>query len=294
MSAGKILAYDGECSLCERASALVLRVFPGNARRPLQDFSGETAARLEAAGIRNEMAVIEARTGEIRSGVASLLWLLEESLAARFPGSRVAGLARRLGRPPFLPILTVLYRLIAYNRRVLAPPRGRTARFRCACDPEDHPGYQLGLIVLLCGTALALTALFGAAVARGTGLAAAETGAFQMVIAAGSGWVLLFAATAALPAAVRLSFGGHLGMVMVEGLLVLLPSMLLSLLISGPPLAGLFALSVCASFLWMLASLRRRLRWLGLSLSWLAGWVAALWTGALGAVWFFYFRQGLS
>jgi hypothetical protein len=79
-------------------------------------------------------------------------------------------------------------------------------------------------------------------------------------------------------------------MVMIRGLLVLVPSMLLSLVLSGPVLAVLFGLSVSASFLLMLRDLDRRLRFLGLSRSWLAGWAAALWAGATASVWFFFWH----
>ena len=297
MSSDKILVYDGECSMCESMSALLLRVLPGvpgvpgipgDARRPLQDFPLETAARLDAAGIRNEMAVIAPASGEIRSGIAGILWLLQDTAAAP--------LARLLDRPLLRGPLTIVYRTISYNRRVLAPPLGRPAGFRCTCDPDDRPGYQLALIAGLLGLALALTVLFGAAVASGTGLESRGRGALQMVIAAGSGWVVLLLALGAdigLPRDVRLRFVGHLGMVMVRGLLVLVPSMLLSLVLSGAVLGVLgvlFGLSVTASFLLMLRDLDRRLRFLGLSRAWLAGWAAALWAGATASVWFFFWH----
>ncbi|HZF13528.1 MAG TPA: hypothetical protein VFE33_32445 [Thermoanaerobaculia bacterium] len=284
MSFGKILAYDGDCPMCDRASGLAVRLFPGQPmRQPFQSFTGETAGRLDAAGIRNEMAVLDPATAEIRSGIPGFLWLLE--------GSRAAPLGRLLGHQPFLGLLTFFYRIVSYNRRILAPPRSHgNPAFRCACDPDDRPGYQLALIALLLGLALGLTALFGAAVAAGTGLATPGRGAFQMILAAGSGWVLLLGAAAGLPGELRLRFVGHLGMVMVVGLLVLVPSMLLALVLSGPLLAALFAVSVTASFLLMLRSLSRRLRFLGLSLSWLAGWAAALWAGMAATIWFFYLR----
>jgi hypothetical protein len=271
--------------MCDRASALAVRLFPGPpVRQSFQSFTGETAVRLDAAGIRNEMAVLDPATNEIRSGIPGFLWLLA--------GSPAAPLGRLLGHEPFLGLLTFLYRIVSYNRRILAPPRRHPGNpaFRCACDPDDRPGYQLALLALLLGLALALTALFGVAVARCTGYATPGQGAFRMVLAAGSGWVLLLGAAAGLPREVRLRFVGHLGMVMVVGLLVLVPSMLLSLVYRGPSITILFTLSVAASFLLMLRSLSRRLRFLGLSLSWLAGWAAALWAGMAATVWFFYLR----
>jgi predicted DCC family thiol-disulfide oxidoreductase YuxK len=277
----KVLVYDGDCPLCNAASAAFvrLRLVRGEDRRPFQEFQGEVRERLLDAGIHNEMAVLDPESGGIRSGFPGFLWLLRETW--------LAPLARLLDRPLFRGVGDRVYHMVSYNRRILTPPK---SGITCACDPDPSPGYQVALIVLLLAFALVMTALFGAAVARGTGLTTPALGAFQMVVAAGSGWVLLFLAALTLPSEVRLPFLGHLGMVMAAGLLVLVPSMLLSLAPPGPWLAVLFGVSVAVSFTLMLRMLGRRLRYLGLSRAWLAGWTAALWAGATASVWFFYFR----
>lgn len=277
----KVLVYDGDCPLCQAASAAFvrLRLVRGEDRRPFQEFQGEIRERLLDAGIHNEMAVLDPASGGIRSGFPGFLWLLHETW--------LAPLARLLDRPLFRGVGDRVYHMVSYNRRILTPPK---SGITCACDPDPQPGYQVTLIVLLLAFALVMTALFGAAVAAGTGLTVPARGAFQMVVAAGSGWVLLFLAALTLPSEVRLPFLGHLGMVMAAGLLVLVPSMLLSLAPPGPWMAVVFGISVAVSFTLMLRMLGRRLRYLGLSRAWLAGWTAALWAGATASVWFFYFR----
>lgn len=280
-SAGKILAYDGDCSMCEAMSALPvrLRLIPASGRRPFQTFTGDMAGRLAAAGIRNEMAVVEPATGEMRMGIPGILWLLRDTSAG--------SVARALDKAWIRPALTAVYRLISYNRRVLAPPRSGIV---CACDPDPRPAYQIALIGLLLLFTCGMTALFGGAVAAGTGIASPLQGALWMLLAAGSGWVLLCLAAFSLPRDLRLRFLGHLGMVMAAGLIVLVPSMLLSLAIQGPWLAAAFGSSATASFLLMARSWRRRLRFLGLSPAWLVGWAAALWTGAAASAGLFYLR----
>lgn len=278
----KILVYDGDCPMCEAISAWLVRagLVTGDRRRPFQSFEGETARRLLDAGMRDEMAVLDPVSDRIRTGIPAFLWLLGDT--------RAAWLARRLDRPWLHRVLGAAYHLIGYNRRTLAPP-DRPPGFVCACDPEYRPGWLLALIALLLGFALAMTALFGAVVAAETGLATPAQGAFRMLVAAGSGWVILFLLAPALPPDRRLPFLGHLGMVMAGGLLVLVPSMLLAPLLEGPWIAGAFLLSVTASFLLMLRMLRRRLAYLRLSRAWLAGWAAALWAGATASIWYFYF-----
>jgi len=277
----KLVVFDGDCPLCQASNAALIRLRLAREEdsRPFQSFQGELRERFLDAGIHNEMAFLDPASGEIRTGPAGILWLLHETW--------IAPLARLLDRPLFHGALDRLYHLVAFNRRILTPPRTNIA---CACDPDPRPGYQVALIVLLLAFALGMTALFGAAVAAGTGLTTPARGAFQMLVAAGSGWVLLSLAALTLPADVRLPFLGHLGMVMAAGLLVLVPSMLLSLAPPGPWLAAVFGLSVAASFTLMLRKLGRRLRYLGLSRAWLAGWTAALWVGATASVWFFYLR----
>jgi predicted DCC family thiol-disulfide oxidoreductase YuxK len=241
----KILVYDGDCPMCDAGSALALRVLrlPEERRRPFQSFEGEMAGRLLAAGMQNEMAVIDPASGEIRTGIPGILGLLHET--------RARWVARLLDRPWLHPALSAAYHLVAYNRRTIAPPRRKPA-FACACDPEYRPGWLLALIAILLGFTLGMTALFGAVVATPT----------QMLIAAGSGWVLILLASLAFPRETRLPFLGHLGMVMAGGLLVLVPSMLLVPLLEGKWMAGVFLFSVAASILLMLRSLRRRLAYL--------------------------------
>lgn len=281
----KILVYDGDCPMCEAISASLVRagLVPGDRRRTFQSFEEETAQRLLDAGMRDEMAVLDPVSGQIRTGIPGFLWLLRDT--------RAAWVAALLDRPWMHRVLGAAYHLLGYNRRTLAPP-SRPMGIVCECDPEYRPGWLLALIVLLLGFAFGMTALFGAVVAAtaaDTGLASPSQGAFRMLVAAGSGWVLLFLLAPALPRDRRLPFLGHLGMVMAGGLLVLVPSMLLAPLLEGPWMTGALVLSVAASFLVMLRMLRRRLAYLQLSQAWLAGWVAALWTGAVASIWYFYF-----
>lgn len=275
---GKVLVYDGDCPLCIRGSRAFVRLglLPEERRRAFQELPGEVAGRLAAAGFRNEMAVVEPASGEVRMGVAGFLWLLREGPLGR--------LARLLDRRGAREALSALYHMVSYNRRILAPPR---AGVRCACDPDDRPGYQLALLLLLLAWASALTALFGAAVAAGSGLAQPREGAWRTLVAAGSGWTVLFLTAPAAPRELRLRFLAHLGMVMATGVLALVPAILLAPFLAGAPLAALVALSVAASFTLMARQLARRLRYLGLSRRWLAGWALALWTGAALAFWLF-------
>lgn len=224
----RTLVYDGDCSMCRRLSALAERRWlVGSARRlPHDAFEGEEAERLEAAGIRNELAVIDESSGEIRSGYDGILWLLE--------GGLLRWLVPLLRFPPVRWLLRHDYRLVAYNRRILAPPRRNAA---CACDPDLHRGYRWAFIV----AALLWTGIFGAI--AGLGLwtdqelygqrpvplggvhGTAWTGVFLLV-----GWAATALLALRLPAPRGLDYLGHMAWTYAAMVLPLILAVFLVLL----------------------------------------------------------------
>jgi predicted DCC family thiol-disulfide oxidoreductase YuxK len=140
-----VLVFDGDCSLCRSLARLLVRpaLTGATSRRPFDAFEGDVAARLLAAGIHNEMAVLDEVSGEIRTGYAGILRVLGEGT--------LGWLARLLSLPGLRALGRALYRTVAYNRRVLAPTPPRAVA--CACDPDEHAGFR-GLFLL---ASLALT-----------------------------------------------------------------------------------------------------------------------------------------
>ena len=134
---------------------------------PLQSYGDEVAARLLAAGAHNELAVFDPKTLEVRSGIDGIFWSLEGSwIRPLLPLLRLA--------PARLP-LALLYRLVAFNRRILSPVRG--GGMRCACDPDFHLGLRLTFTALCWAGLLLLGWAYGAlapVVALGGTLAAAS------------------------------------------------------------------------------------------------------------------------
>lgn len=135
-----IVCYDQDCGLCRGSVRLLvaLRLVPQGHLAPFQSFEEELAGRLLEANVHNELAVLDPRTREVRSGVDGLLWAFE--------GSWAAPLLWLVRPAPVRAVLRVLYRLVAYNRRVLSPVRG--GGLRCACDPDFHLGLRLAFVLL--------------------------------------------------------------------------------------------------------------------------------------------------
>ena len=207
-SSRKILVYDGDCRMCGQFSKLAERHWLcGEAeRRPAAAFTGEEAERLQAAGVHNELAVIDPASGEIRSGYDGLIWLLGQG--------RLRPLAGVLGWGPVAFLLRHDYRLVAFNRRIFSPPDRSVA---CACDPDFHAGYRWAFI----GVALLWSVLLGGVFAWLYADRRAWVG-----LAAPAGWVL-----AALPALRMereraLTWMGHLGWILAAAMLPFLAGLL--------------------------------------------------------------------
>lgn len=138
---GPTLVYDGECSFCTALSALAVwfgLVAPAR-RRPYSDFDGAMAIRLWDSGIRDELIVFDPATDQLTGGAAAIVRLLH--------GSRAAPIARWLDHSLVRVALDLPYRLVAYNRRAIAPPV--PGGIRCACDPTDHVGYRWAFTTLV-------------------------------------------------------------------------------------------------------------------------------------------------
>ena len=221
---GRILVYDGDCSLCTKLSTWATkRWLVGSVERRSHDsFTGEEAQRLTAAGIHNELAVLDRTTGEIRSGYDGIVGLLR--------GGRFAWLAPLLAWGPVHWLLRHEYRLIAYNRRIFAPPRHTAA---CACDPDLHRGYRWAFIA----AALLWTGLFAAL--GGLLFLTQEPLLRDRPGGGGLGWLAgpcvlagwMVAATAAwrLPAARRLDHLGHLAWIFAAMVTPLVAASILAL-----------------------------------------------------------------
>jgi hypothetical protein len=219
-TAGPVVCFDADCGMCRATVAVLARLGLVEEERlqPFQSFEDEVATRLLEANVHNELAVLDPESLEIRSGVDGLLWAFEGSWLRP-----LLGLARLA---PVHALLHLLYRLIAYNRRVLSPVRA--AGIRCACDPDFHLGLRLGftgisvagtLLVAwaagLMGSALVLLGLFGGAAllrggtARYDGLAHAAWVSLLVMATAGlSSWIPGLPVLA-LPSALLLVLAWH-------------------------------------------------------------------------------------
>lgn len=271
-SGEKIVVYDGDCPMCTGTVAWLLRtgLLKSEQARSNHDLAGADLDAAKAAGIRNQLVVLDPETRETRSGAEGLLWIIRDNTGNHF-------LVRLLSLPGFRHALRWGYETISYNRRVISPPRHQIV---CDCEPEVTLARRLMLIVPALALTVLLTALFGAAVFHGWQLGDGWSGAVFMVAAAGSIWIALaIVAIVLLRGERRVDYLAHLAVTMLAGALVLVPASLVVPLLPRQGLIALDGVSALASFWLMFLMQRRRVAAVGLSHRWLWAWVAALAVG---------------
>lgn len=242
----RTLVYDGDCPMCGWIADrfIELGLVDADHRRPYQSFEGDLARQMEAAGIRNEMLVLDAETSELRAGIEGFLWLLSDS--------RWSFLAPLLDLAPLRGLMRVGYRTIAYNRRLLVPPpRGIV----CACDPDPHTGFLSLLLVGLTLVALAGAWLLGFATSRAFDSPGAVPIAVLAILAAAASLLMLRVSLPLHPFVLV----GNLLTVLAVGTFVAAPGLGLSLLFNGRAAQILVGVSVGVGAWRCLRSARSRL-----------------------------------
>ncbi|MGD9723527.1 MAG: DCC1-like thiol-disulfide oxidoreductase family protein [Pirellulales bacterium] len=260
-----ILAYDGACPMCTSTVALLVRY---GLVRPEQAVSNEAlpADELEAAqaaGLRNQLVVLDRGSHAARAGIPALLWIVGENFAWPW-------WVRVLSLPGVRHLLSAFYETISYNRRVISPPRRSV---RCDCEPQVTTAMRLRLIVPLTVFVLTTAALVGAGVFLGSGLGTTAQGAILAPVVLGAGWAaLVVAAILLLRGEQRIDYVAHLAVTAFVGALVLWPLGLVGWWLPEQGIALVGAALATLALALMFRMQRRRVVAVGLGSSWLWAW----------------------
>jgi predicted DCC family thiol-disulfide oxidoreductase YuxK len=268
----KYLAFDGDCPMCTSTIALLLRlklVRPDQTRSN-HDLEGDDLQSIRAAGIRNQLVVLDPDSRETRVGSDGLVWLIGDNLGNpwwmrvwTWPGLRQA--------------LSFGYEAISYNRRVISPPRHRIV---CDCEPEVTLARRMALVVPVLLFTFLLAAAFGAGVFRGGQLGDAMGGFWFMPAAIGAGLApLALVALVSLRGEQRIDYLAHLAITTFAGTAVLLPFGLAAMFLPREAAAAIACLSGAGSVAMMFFMQRRRVAAIGLPGRWLWGWLACVTVG---------------
>jgi len=241
------IVYDSECPMCDLYTK-------GFVKAGMLDCNGRTAygnARVPAGfdntRARNEIALIDYESGTVTYGLNSLIKIIGTS----FP---LLGKVLKLWiiRAP----LNVLYSLISYNRKVIAPPT--VFEKKGACTPEYKIGYRVAYIVF----AWLITSLILSRYATMVYPIVPATNLYrEFIICAGQIFFqMVFVLT--INRHKLLHYIGNMMTVSLIGGLLLLPMMIVNEMIAVNPIVSLTWFGMVVSF--MLFLHWRRMKWLGL------------------------------
>ena len=134
------LLVDKDCPMCclYEKSFVKLGMAEADCMIAYQSEEGRNYSDIDQDRARNEIALYDLSTGNTSYGLSSILKIV---------GQKLPGLSRLLHLPlVFLP-LSVLYRFISYNRKVIAPalarPNERT------CNPDFNLPYRWAYIIFV-------------------------------------------------------------------------------------------------------------------------------------------------
>jgi predicted DCC family thiol-disulfide oxidoreductase YuxK len=232
----KLIIYDSNCKVCSGLREMFLKFTPVGADRIVaySDLDDAMLKKINPAKFKNVMALIDPGPdkntiygAEAVSFIFShyykiCRWLLKYRLVFR--------------------MFEIAYKILSNNRYIIATPR---SKFECDCYPDKVYKYRWAYFIICLFLAIGLTALIGVSFSGFFNISPV-TGALEMLLIAGTGWVFQITLTAFLLKDKWLEYIGHLGTIMVAGLLVSFPWILFNL-ITGIEFALFPALSILIS-----------------------------------------------
>lgn len=133
-----VIVYDDECPMCDMYSCALVKskMLDEKGREAYSWIPSTISKHIDRDRARNEIALVNPKTGEVHYGIDSLFFVF----AHRYPALRFLFALR-----PFRFVMKHLYALISYNRRVIMPAEKFEAKN--SCTPQYKIGYRIAFIV---------------------------------------------------------------------------------------------------------------------------------------------------
>jgi predicted DCC family thiol-disulfide oxidoreductase YuxK len=275
----KLIVYDSNCKVCSSLRDVVLKLtsIPEVKIKAYKDLAPELSAHVDPEKFKNVMALIDTSDGKTIYGAEGVAYIFSSQY-------KVIDFSLRF--KPIFKLFNFLYKISAYNRYIIATPK---SKFKCDCFPDRVVKYRISYIVMTLLISVFLTGMFGISFRNFfDGMSTLEASK-QMLLMAGTGWVLQILLAITILKDKALDYIGHLGSIMVAGLLILVPWMLFYA-VSGILDPYLPALSVIISSACMLYLHINRVRYLELSQGWTVSWFLLLQSTALFWIYFFHIK----
>lgn len=250
------LIYDEQCPLCVAYTGAFIRfgLLDDEGRTPYNKLESTTLMDLDIDKARNEIALIDKNSGKIIYGVASLSTILGNNWPILQKLTKVKVIAW---------LLEKTYKLISYNRKVIALSNERSAD---TCIPDYNIKYRIIYLVL---SSIAISAILHSFSFALSPIIQPSNWAREILISIGQigfQWMIM----SLLQSKQKLTYLGHMITISLSGALLLIPYLVINIYLHLPFVALSYFGVV---FLWMIYEHRRRIKLLSyptfLTYSWI-------------------------
>ena len=133
-----VIVYDDECPVCDLYSCALVKskILDDKGREPYSWVPSTISKHIDKDRARNEIALVNPKTGEVRYGIDSLLFVF----AHRYPVLKFLFQFQL-----FYFAMKHLYAFISYNRRVFFPAEKFQAKN--SCTPDFKVGYRVAFLL---------------------------------------------------------------------------------------------------------------------------------------------------
>lgn len=131
-----VLIFDNKCPLCRAYTGAFVKtgMLDEHGREPYNNASAETCSRLDMDRARNEIALLNTKTGQVYYGIDSLFRIIAHAFPVFAPLFRFK---------PFRELMKIVYSFISYNRKVIIPAPVE----KDSCIPDFNLPYRWAYIV---------------------------------------------------------------------------------------------------------------------------------------------------
>lgn len=275
----KLIVYDSNCKVCSSLRDIVLKFtsIPEAKVKAYKDLSTELSPNVDPDKFKNVMALIDTSGGHTLYGAEGVAYIFS---------SQYKIVDFLLSFRPIFKLFNFFYKTQAYNRYIMATPK---SKFYCDCFPDKVLKYRISYIVLTFLISVLLTALLGISLRKFVIDIPASEAAGQMLLMAGTGWAIQMILAVAFMKEKALDYVGHLGSIMVVGLLILTPWMLFYFF-TGILNFYIPAINVLISSAFMLYLHIQRTRYLELTQVWTMSWFLLLQSTACFWIYTFHLK----
>lgn len=278
----KLIVYDSNCKVCSSLKDVVLKLtsIPEAKVKAYKDLSPELSLHVDSNNFKNVMALIDTSGGHTLYGAEGVAYIFSSQY-------KIADFL--LSFKLIFKLFNFFYKTQAYNRYIIATPK---SKFYCDCFPDRVVKYRISYIVLASLISVLLTTLFGISLRKFFTNITASEAAGQMLLIAGTGWVVQIIIAVAVMKEKALDYLGHLGSIMVVGLLILTPWMMFYYC-TGILIPYIPGLSVLLSSACMLYLHTQRIKYMELTQAWTISWFLLLQSTAFFWISFFHLNNAL-